>query len=122
KETYVFDLDLAYILDVVSPEWTYEQVAKYPAVRRDIAFVLKQDVVSGDVQKIIEETGQRLVQSVEVFDLYVGDNLEADEKSIAYHIHSQDKEKTLTDDVVDQAMEATVEKVTQAFNAHVRAQ
>ncbi|HLR65413.1 MAG TPA: phenylalanine--tRNA ligase subunit beta, partial [Pseudogracilibacillus sp.] len=37
KETYVFDLDLAYILDVVSPEWTYEQVAKYPAVRRDIA-------------------------------------------------------------------------------------
>lgn len=120
KETYVFDIDMQYIFDTITPEWGYEAVAKYPSIARDVAFVLDRSIVSNDVQTVIEQAGGELVKHVEVFDVYIGENVKETEKSLAYAIEFQDKEKTLTDEEVDAAMDKIMTAVTEQFGAYVR--
>src|SRR5699024_253108 len=120
KETYVFDIDMEYIFEVIDPVWAYEPVAKYPAVSRDVAFVVSKEVISGDIQQTIEETGGTLVKNVEIFDVYSGENLAETEKSLAYAIEFQDKNKTLTDEEVDTAMDSIMNKIAETYKAHVR--
>lgn len=122
KETYVFDIDMQYIFDNTGNVWTYEAIAKYPAVSRDIAFVVNRDIVSGDIKKAIETAGGTLVTNVEIFDVYVGENVKETEKSLAYSIEFQHKEKTLTDEEVDTAMETIITAVNKQFDAHIRAE
>src|SRR5699024_9963559 len=74
KETYVFDLNLEYILNSLRPELAYEPIPKYPSIVRDVAFVVKQEVLAGDIEEEIVRIGAPLVKRVEAFDVYVGEN------------------------------------------------
>ncbi|MEI3606008.1 phenylalanine--tRNA ligase subunit beta [Pseudogracilibacillus sp. SE30717A] len=120
KETYVFDVNMEYILQTERPELTYEVVPKYPSILRDIAFVVDEKVMAGDIEEEIERIGAPLVKHVEAFDVYRGDNVGDNEKSIAYNVHYQDPEKTLTDEEVDASFKAIVEAVSEKFGAYVR--
>ncbi len=120
KETYVFDVDMEYILQTERPELTYEVVPKYPSILRDIAFVVDEKVMAGDIEEEIERIGAPLVKHVEAFDVYRGDNVGDNEKSIAYNVHYQDPEKTLTDEEVDASFKAIVDAVSEKFGAHIR--
>ena len=120
KETFVFDLNLAYLLDVKRPELLYKPIPKYPSILRDIAIIVDESVQAGDIQATIKEIGQPLVKKVEAFDVYTGEGLEANEKSIAFNLHYQDPEKTLTDKEVDASFEKVVETIKAKHNAKVR--
>ncbi len=120
KETFVFDLNLDYLLDVERPELLYKPIPKYPSILRDIAIVVDESVNAGDIQATIKQIGQPLVKQVEAFDVYTGEGLEANEKSIAFNLHYQDPEKTLTDAEVDASFEEVVEAVKTKHNAKVR--
>ena len=120
KETYVFDIDLEYLLQLERPELIYEVIPKYPSIMRDVAFVVNKDVLAGDIREVIEQVGAPLVRRVEAFDVYTGENVGDDEKSVAYNIHFQDVEKTLTDEEVDASYEKIVEAVSEKFGARVR--
>ncbi|MFD2133879.1 phenylalanine--tRNA ligase subunit beta [Pseudogracilibacillus auburnensis] len=120
KETYVFDLDLAYILQTTEHELSYEPVPKYPSILRDIAFVVDKNVLAGDIKAEIERIGTPLVKRVEAFDVYTGENIADNEKSIAYNVHYQDPEKTLTDEEVDASFKEIVEAVSEKFGGYVR--
>lgn len=120
KETYVFDVDLEYLLTLDRPDLAYEQIPKYPSIMRDVAFVVKNDVLAGEMKEVIEQVGAPLVKHVEAFDVYTGEHVGDDEKSIAYNIHFQDPEKTLTDEEVDASFEKIVEAVNEKFGARVR--
>ncbi len=72
------------------------------------------------MKEVIERVGAPLVKHVEAFDVYTGENVGDDEKSIAYNIHYQDPEKTLTDEEVDASFEKIVEAVNEKFGARVR--
>src|SRR5699024_4577778 len=120
KETFVFDLNLAYLLDVERPELLYKPIPKYPSILRDIAIVVDESVQAGDIQATIKEIGQPLVKKVEAFDVYTGEGLEANEKSIAFNLHYQDSEKTLTDKEVDASFEKVVETIKTKHKAKVR--
>lgn len=120
KETYVFDIDLEFLLNLERPELVYEVIPKYPSIMRDVAFVVKKDILAGDMKEVIEQVGAPLVRRVEAFDVYTGENVGDDEKSVAYNIHFQDVEKTLTDEEVDASFEKIVEAVSEKFGARVR--
>ena len=98
----------------------YEVIPKYPSIMRDVAFVVKKDILAGDMKEVIEQVGAPLVRRVEAFDVYTGENVGDDEKSVAYNIHFQDVEKTLTDEEVDASFEKIVEAVSEKFGARVR--
>lgn len=120
KDTYVFDLDLAYLLKTTQIEHRYTPIAKYPSILRDVAFVVEQEVAAGAIKKEIERIGAPLVKRVEAFDVYTGDTIGEHEKSIAFNIHYQDPEKTLTDKEVEENFNKVIEEINNIFDAHVR--
>lgn len=120
KETYVFDLDMQFIIDATSKELVYTRVPKYPSILRDVAFVVDETVAAGAIQAAIQTAGAPLVKSVEAFDVYVGDNLGEGKKSLAFNIHFQDPEKTLTDEEVDASFENIVNQMNESFQAEIR--
>ena len=120
KDTYVFDLDMEYILTIPREPLMYETVPKYPSILRDVAFVVSESVHAGDLQAEIKRIGGPLVTQVEAFDVYMGDNLKEDEKSLAFNIHYQDPEKTLTDEEVDTSMKEIMTAINDQFGGYVR--
>lgn len=120
KDTFVFDIDLETLLHLQRDALVYEPVPKYPSILRDIAFVVKENVQAGEIKREIERLGAPLVKSVEAFDVYRGENVQQDEKSIAFNVHYQDPEKTLTDEEVDESFQKIISSINEQFNAHIR--
>lgn len=120
KETFVFDLNLTYLLEIKRPELLYTPIPKYPSILRDIAVIVEDSVQAGDIQTTIKAAGKPLVKQVEAFDVYTGEGLETNEKSIAFNLHYQDPEKTLTDAEVDASFEEVIEAIKSKHNAKVR--
>ncbi|MGM8213319.1 phenylalanine--tRNA ligase subunit beta [Virgibacillus sp. W0430] len=120
KETYVFDLNLESIMNLTDDTPKYSAIPRYPSVMRDAAFIVDKDIVASDVQKKIEEVGAPLVKKVDIFDVYTGENVAEDKKSIAYSLHYQHPDKTLKDKEVEASFTEVVQQVCESFNAKLR--
>src|SRR5699024_1105338 len=120
KETYVFEVNMEAVLEACEHESTYESIPKYPSIKRDIAFIVDQDVVAGDIKATIAQSGGALVTKVDIFDLYEGEQLDDNKKSIAYRLHFQHRDKTLKDEEVDQLYKEIVNIVNKTYDAYVR--
>ncbi len=83
---------------------TYQEVSKFPAVRRDLSLLLDRSVAYAQLEQIAYRTERKLLREVDLFDVYEGDKLPAGKKSYALSFILQDSEKTLTDEQVDKAM------------------
>ncbi len=119
-EIYVFNIDIEKILKQKIRPIKNKEIAKYPEVNKDVAFVVKKDVLSESIVKIIKKTGKPLLDKVEVFDIYEGNNLKEDEKSIAYSLSFRDQDKTLTDDEVMVVFNNIIKEVETKLNAKLR--
>ncbi|WP_067730648.1 phenylalanine--tRNA ligase subunit beta [Oceanobacillus damuensis] len=120
KETYVFDINLEAVFAAYEDTPSYRQIPKYPSIARDIAFILDENIHSGDVGDLIQEIGAPLVNRVEIFDVYQGANLEEGKKSVAYSLLYQHPDKTLKDDEVEESYQEIIKAVNEKFNAYVR--
>lgn len=101
--TYVFEINLDKILtnDKVKPR--YEEISKYPKVTRDIAILINKEDEYLNIYSTVESLNNRLIDSVELFDVYSGIGLPEDKKSLAISITYSDKEKTLTEEEINNA-------------------
>lgn len=120
KETFVFDLDLERLLNLEREALIYQPIPQYPSILRDVAFVVDKNVEAATIKQTLVEKGQPLVKKVEAFDVYTGEGLASHEKSIAFNLHYQDSEKTLTDKEVDASFKALIEEVKTKHKAYVR--
>ena len=75
---------------------------------------------SEEIEKIIKKAGGRLLTNIEVFDVYVGENISSDEKSIAYKLTFLDQTKTLTDEEVMDLFNKIIKEVETKCNAKLR--
>jgi phenylalanyl-tRNA synthetase beta chain len=97
----------------------YEQMSVYPAVERDIAFVVDRTTLHRDIHEILTEV-HPLITSAKLFDVYEGEKVGKGKKSMAYRMIYQSKEKTLETSEID-AAHAVVEKfLKERFNAEIR--
>lgn len=99
---------------------TYKEVSKFPAVRRDLSLLINTDVAFEKLKNIAEKTDRKLLKSVNVFDVYVGDKLPAGKKSYALSFELQDEEKTLTDKQIDSVMQKLILNFEKEVGAEVR--
>ncbi|ENH97040.1 phenylalanyl-tRNA synthetase subunit beta [Gracilibacillus halophilus YIM-C55.5] len=120
NETYVFDLDLDYLLDIHHNAPSFNQIPRNPSVTRDIALVVDQSVHAGDLEHTILTAGGELINDVHVFDVYQGEHLEEGKKSIAFSIHYQDPNRTLTDEEVESSYQAIMDAVKEKHQAVLR--
>ena len=77
-----------------------KEISKYPSIVKDLALVVTKDKTSEEIINAIKKSGGRLLTNIEVFDVYVGDKIASDEKSIAYSLTFNDPSRTLTEEEV----------------------
>lgn len=118
--TYVFELNLQAIIDMPKQENQYDVISRYPAITRDVAMLVDNDVTNDQIVELIEKRGGAFLQSVKLFDVYDGVKVPKGKKSLAYTLTFQDKHETLVDDVVTQAFEKVEKRLQDDLGAEIR--
>ncbi|MGM0370058.1 MAG: phenylalanine--tRNA ligase subunit beta [Bacillota bacterium] len=116
----VCELDFANIVAAATPNRAYEQLPKYPALTRDIALVVEKGVTSKEIKRVILDCGSEVIESVELFDLYEGEQLKEGYKSLAYSIKYRVADRTLTDDEVNQVQLEIEKELNDKLGAKIR--
>ncbi|MHC8950288.1 phenylalanine--tRNA ligase subunit beta [Sphingobacterium hungaricum] len=98
----------------------FQEVSKYPAVRRDLALLLDEAVHFEQLKQIAFKTERKLLKDVTIFDVYKGDKLPAGKKSYALSFVLQDEEKTLTDKQIDGIIQKLILNFEKEVSAKVR--
>ena len=117
-DVYVMEINLDELLSKRVGKMKYKEISKFPNVKKDVAFVMKKDIPSVEVEKVIKKAGGKLLTNIEVFDVYTGENIGKDEKSVAYSLTFNDSKKTLTEEEITKIFEniiANVEKLNDVF-------
>ena len=96
------------------------EISRFPAVRRDLAVLLAEDVAWEAVEREARAAGGNLLQEVRLFDVYRGERIDSGLKSIALGLILQETSRTLTDDDADQVVAAVISRLERAFEARIR--
>ena len=118
KDAFVFELDADPCFAAHIP--VAETISKFPAIRRDIAVVVKERVTARELAEAVAATAPELVRSVRIFDVYQGAGIEAGLKSVALGLILQETSRTLTDEDADTVMSAVLRRLQQDFGAELR--
>jgi phenylalanyl-tRNA synthetase beta chain len=117
QEVFFAELDWDLLCKKASELKSYEEISKFPEVRRDLSLVIDKTVTFDQVKSVGIKFGGKLLRRIGVFDVYQGDKIDAGKKAYALSFHLQDQENTLTDKVIDK----TMSKLIQAFEKEVGA-
>jgi phenylalanyl-tRNA synthetase beta chain len=115
---YLFELDLPELLPSTLP--SYQAPSKYPSIRRDLAFVISEQVPYQTIRNSVQLLAGEALQDLQLFDLYQGQNIAAGQKSIALGLTFQLHLRTLVDEEVDQAITRIVNGLRSNFSATLR--
>ena len=117
QDAFIFELNLDEIIAAVKETIPrYKKIAQFPEVRRDLAFVINQDVTFDDIQKVIKgAVQQNIFKGSEVFDVYEGEHIADGYKSVAFRIKMQDESATLTDEVIEKQMNSVRDKLRKPY-------
>lgn len=98
----------------------YKEVAKFPAVSRDLALLIDKGVQFADIERVARQTEKKLLQSVELFDVYEGDKLPEGKKSYAVNFRLQDEQKTMSVQQIDAVMNKLITNIKKQLGAELR--
>ena len=119
-ETFAAEIELSVLYEYADFEVDYAPLPRYPSVTRDIAVVVDRAVEAGDLADKVREAAAPLLESVQVFDVYAGERLGSDKKSVAMALVYRHGERTLTDEEVAAVHERVVSALSDAFGAQLR--
>ena len=115
-----FNLNFEKILRLAEEELIYKPPSPYPAAVRDLAILVNPEDRVADVLNVIETAGGELVQDVDLFDMYEGEEIPGRKKNFAFHIIYQSYEKTLTDEEVDKIQRKIIRELEKNKGWRVR--
>lgn len=119
-DIYVMEINLSILLSNKTSKMKYKEISKYPGISKDMAFILDNNITSEEVIKTIKKTGGKLVNSVKVFDLYMGNNLGENKKSLAFNLYFEDSNKTLTLEEITPIFDKITHEVENKYHATLR--
>ena len=99
------DFDWQALLKLATNKARYEEVARFPEVRRDLSLVLDKAITFAEINQLARQTERKLLRSINAFDVYEGDNLGAGKKAYSVSFTLQDTAQTLTDATIDKTMQ-----------------
>jgi phenylalanyl-tRNA synthetase beta chain len=99
---------------------TYEEISRFPQVRRDLAIVVDESVTLSTIAERVTLAASSLLRDLRIFDVYRGPGLEKGRKSVAFGLIFQDISRTLTDDDVERLMASVVADLRENLNARIR--
>ncbi len=117
---YVLEVDLTALTALAKPIYGVKELPRFPAVSRDIAVVVKESTQAGDMLDCIEKAGGKTLEGVRLFDVYRGEKLGADKKSVAYALTFRASDRTLTDAEIQNSMDKILKALETGFGAEIR--
>jgi len=124
EAVYVFSFDLEVLLDALAKQnlsqSRFSPFSTYPAVARDIAFYAPIDLPVAKLIQTMENAGGDLLQHIELFDEYRGENVPDGQRSLAFRLTYQAPDRTLTDNEVDPLLETVRSALTEQFAVTLR--
>ena len=101
-------------------KFKYHSINKFPTITRDLAIVVKRDVLADSVKESIMKSARGHLTDIKLFDVYTGENVKEDEKSLAFSLVFEDYTKTLETEEVDEFVKNILAKLEKDFNARLR--
>lgn len=117
---FVAELELEALQGEAADEPTYRPVSRFPAVTRDVAFLVSRDVPAERARRVIEEAAGEEAESVRLFDAFEGKPLAAGVRNLAYSLVFRRADRTLTDEEVDASMEQIRAALREGLRAQIR--
>ena len=118
-EVYVFELSLQALMSKIKPI-KYKEAPKYPITTKDLAFILDKDIQAKTVENSIKKIGGRLLDDIKVFDVYEGENVGKNKKSIAYSLTFMDPNRTLEEKEVMEIFNKIISQITSEYHCELR--
>lgn len=112
ERTYVFELDFAALMQCAPDVLHYEPLPRYPALHRHLAVVVADDMPYERLAQIVRSAGGGLIERVDLLDVYKGEHIAHDQRSLTIAIVFRSKEKTLTDDEVNGVLATVKDALT----------
>ncbi len=119
-KVYLAELDIEKITEYKNTNWKHQALPKYPAMVRDIAVIVKDEILAGEMIEVIEAVNPHLIESVELFDIYKGEHIEEGFKSVAFSVTYRNKERTLKDKEVENIHNKILQDLENKFEAKLR--
>ncbi len=120
KRVYLAEINVTKLEKYSRNNKKYAEVPKFPAVERDIAVIVDEEIEVGQIEKIIIKKGKKLLEQVQLFDIYRDEKLGQNKKSIAYSLIFRDPKKTLSDEEINTTMDNIIKELDKALNAKLR--
>ncbi|WP_096084386.1 phenylalanine--tRNA ligase subunit beta [Agaribacterium haliotis] len=118
KAAFVFELDLKPVLQSKVP--AYQNISRYPEVERDLAFLAPVQTPASTMLAAIQTVAGENLKQLKVFDIYSGEGIDSERKSIAFNLTFQHSSRTLNEDEVNAAVDAVISKLEGEFDATLR--
>ena len=120
KDVFVFELNVGKLFELRRVQKKVKDINKFPDVERDIAVVVDEDVLAGDLLAAVNKAGKRMLIKSEIFDVYRGESLGEHKKSIAIKLIFSDPKKTLETKDVDTRVNEILGTLKATFKAELR--
>ena len=114
NKVFAMEIDLGVLLEIETGQTTFKSFSRFPSIKRDLSFVVAQKV---DVRQIIQTISSvsKMIKSVDVFDLYIGEGIPEGKKSVALTIAYEDDKKTLKDEEVIEVEKKVLDLLNKKF-------
>jgi phenylalanyl-tRNA synthetase beta chain len=119
-DTYVAEIELSPVYEHADPKIEYRMLPRYPSVERDLAVVVDRAVTGAALTDAVRKSAGDLLESVSIFDVYTGEKIGSDKKSVALSMVYRHAERTLTDEEVNEAQARILDSLEQSFGAELR--
>lgn len=119
ERVYVAEIKLEVLYNIEKRRTTYKALPKFPAVERDFAMLCDIDIPVGDLERAITSGAGRLLERIELFDVYTGSQIPEGKKSVAYSIWLRSADSTLSDTQIDEVSARIIKKL-EAAGAQLR--
>ncbi|WP_347157991.1 phenylalanine--tRNA ligase subunit beta [Pontibacter chitinilyticus] len=120
EQVWYAELNWDYLLKKYKDKLVAQELPKFPEVRRDLSLVLDKNVTFEQVKQMAFRTERKLLQDVNVFDVYEGDKIAAGKKAYAVSFTLLDRQQTLTDKVIDSTMNRLMQQFEKQLGAFIR--
>ncbi len=120
RDVYIFELNGPLVTVRTSQSDEYAPLPKFPPIERDLAIVLDTGIAAGQVLDEIRRVDPQLVEHVEIFDVYSGDQVETGKRSLALSLRLRSTSGTLEDRDADQVIDRILKRLGDAFGARLR--
>jgi len=119
-EIYLAEISLTKLVSKQIKAIKYKEPSRYPEISKDMAFVVNKNIAAGDIMMQIKKSGGRLLTNIDVFDVYMGENVESYEKSIAFSLTFSDPTRTLNDEEITTVFNKIINDVESKMSAKLR--